>query len=190
MTDGVDLTLIEKARRAATAAGFPHSCSLGTAGLLIELARSLPDRARVGESGTGFGVGSAALASGMPATATLVTVEVDADRAAAARDLLAGDQRITVVTESRDVLSAYGPFDLLFLDGGPKPVPDEVLALLAPGGVAVVDDFTPSVDPANPMFEGGPDDVRLAYIHHPHLAYQETRVGDVEAVVILRRAQG
>ena len=74
---------------------------------------------RIGEMGTGVGVGAAWMASAMPVDCRLVTVELDPLRVAAAR---------------------RAPFDLLFVDGGPS---DRVVELLRIGGRLVFDDVTP-----------------------------------------------
>ena len=181
------MSLTDLARARADAAGFPHSCSAGTAALLSRLVSELPEGARVGEAGSGYGVAAAAIAEALPVRATLVTLERDPVRARAARDLLAGDARVSVVTVTDQTLADFAPFDLVFLDAGPKPHPEKVLGLLRPGGVAVIDDFTPSEDPDHPMFEGRPDEARLAYRDHPDLAYDEQQVSGREAVVVLTR---
>jgi predicted O-methyltransferase YrrM len=74
---------------------------------------------RIGEIGTGAGVGAAWMASAMPADCVLVTVEIDERLAAAAAGLMATDQRVGVLAgDARDLLPARAPFDLLFADGG------------------------------------------------------------------------
>lgn len=101
---------------------------------------------RIGEIGTGVGVGTAWMAGAMPADCTLVTVEIDARRAAASAQLLASDRRIRVLKgDARELLPPCGPFDLLFADGGWRD-PDELtglIELLRIGGRIVMDDVTP-----------------------------------------------
>lgn len=79
--------LVQAALLSASASGFDASCSHGTGWLLRTLAGAGGCR-RMGESGTGHGVGSAWLLSGSR-DAELVTVECDATRAEAARAVLA-----------------------------------------------------------------------------------------------------
>lgn len=103
---------------------------------------------RVCELGTAYGVGSAWIASGMPPEGTLLTVERDPDRASAARSLFRGLGSIKVLAGDWSLALDRGPFDLLFSDGGPKRAPGDpemLLPLLRPGGVVVLDDYTPAV---------------------------------------------
>lgn len=102
---------------------------------------------RIAELGTGWAVGAAWLAAGLPPGGTLVTVEIDPARAAAARDLFAGQQAVTVIEGDWRLAAERAPYDLVFSDGGsPKrnPGDPELLApLLRHGGLAVFDDYTP-----------------------------------------------
>lgn len=101
---------------------------------------------RIGEIGTGVGVGTAWMAGAMPADCTLVTVEIDARRAAAAAQLLASDRRIRVLKgDARELLPPCGPFDLLFADGGWRDPAglSGLVDLLRIGGQIVMDDVTP-----------------------------------------------
>lgn len=124
----------------AGCAGGPSASLPGTGRVLAMLAAGCD---RIGELGTGTGVGTAWLASAMPAECTLVTAELDPERAAAARELFAGDPRVEVVTgDSRAVIGARGPYDLLFSDGGGEHDP-ALVGWLRIGGRIVCDDVTP-----------------------------------------------
>lgn len=181
------MTWVSEARSRAYAAGFSFSCSEGTADLLGNLVRTLSGDVRAGEVGSGYGVGTAAIAAALPVGGTLVSVELDAERAQQTRELFADDARVQVVTGNEQALLDFGPFDFVFLDGGPKPTPEGVLRLLRVGGVAVIDDFTPSENPEYPQFEDRPDWVRLAYRDSPSLGYAEYPVSDHEVAVVLTR---
>ncbi|MFD2352869.1 O-methyltransferase [Nonomuraea ferruginea] len=105
-------------RRATERAGFAYSCDPGVGRLLAVLAAGLPARARVLEIGTGTGVGTAWLVSGLtPRTdVTVTTIERDAGRAGLARQ---GEWPGFVEFRTGDaleMLSALGPFDLIFAD--------------------------------------------------------------------------
>ncbi len=181
---------VVRARAAALAAGFPYSCSEPTGRLLAVLAAAKPG-GRVGESGTGFGVGTAWLHSGMGLVASggrLVTVEREPDRAAAAAQVFADDDRVDVLTGDWRLLAGHAPFDVLFCDGGGKrDDPDAVVDLLAPGGLLVLDDLTPT-DDWPPLFEGAPDVLRLRYLTHPALVAVTVGVRAAEgALVAVRR---
>ena len=92
---------------------------------------------RVAEIGTGCGVGSAWMLSALDPAVAFFTVELDEERAAAAAELLADDPAATVLHgDWQDVLPAEAPLDLLFADGGRAKYHEEIVGLLAPGGIA------------------------------------------------------
>jgi predicted O-methyltransferase YrrM len=136
--------------RAAQDGGRPEpaiaSASLPGVGRFLAMLAAGCHGGRIGEIGTGVGVGTAWMAGAMPADCTLVTVEIDARRATAAAQLLASDRRIRVLKgDARELLPPCGPFDLLFADGGwrdPAGLSD-LVDLLRIGGRIVMDDVTP-----------------------------------------------
>jgi predicted O-methyltransferase YrrM len=150
--------LVERARALARQTGFPltksqsqaaggiPSASLPGVGRFLGVLAAGCVGGRIGEIGTGVGIGAAWMATAMPADATLVTVEIDEERAAAAADLLAGDDRVTVLPgDARQVLGRHGPFDLLFADGGWRDPGGlaTLVDLIRVGGRVVMDDVTP-----------------------------------------------
>ncbi|MFS4096443.1 O-methyltransferase [Streptomyces sp. AF1A] len=178
--------LVRRALAAARAHGFPHSCRPEQGRLLHALAGGA--RGRIGETGTGLGVGLAWLLSGAAPGVRLYGVERDADRARAAREVFAGRDEVTVLTGDWRRIEEYGPFDLLVLDGGgqgkaPGDRPADVERLLAPGGTVVVDDFTP-VAGWPPVHDGRVDRARLHWLEHPALRATELRLApDLSTVV-------
>ncbi|MER6499841.1 class I SAM-dependent methyltransferase [Streptomyces sp. NPDC001455] len=132
----------------AARGGFAMSCEHRTGSLLATLAASKPG-GRFVELGTGVGAGAAWLAFGMDATARLTTVESDEDVQAIARRHLGDDPRIRWVTADADAwISEQVPgeqFDFAYVDCRPGKylrLPD-LLALLKPGALYVVDDMLP-----------------------------------------------
>ncbi|MFF5638726.1 O-methyltransferase [Streptomyces sp. NPDC012825] len=130
----------------AAHAGFAMSCEDRTGSLLATLAASKPD-GRFLELGTGVGAGAAWLASGMTPGARLVTVEANAAVQAIARHHLADDARIEFVHADADdwLTQEDGLFDLAYVDCRPGKylrLPD-LLTLLKPGALYVVDDMLP-----------------------------------------------
>ncbi len=110
--------------------------------LVATLVASKPG-GRIAEIGTAFGVGARAIVEALSGGATFVTVEVDPERAAQAREALAGTPAELLVGDWRELLPPRGPFDLVFADAG---VGYELVAgLLAPGGIVVKDDLVPGV---------------------------------------------
>lgn len=177
---------VEAAVRAAADAGFSSSSTSEVGRLLRLLAASKPGGV-IAESGTGFGVGTAWLHSGMAGDARLVTVERDAQCARRAAELFADDARVTVLAGDWRLLAGHAPFDLFFCDGGGKrDDPRRVVDLLAPGGVLVLDDFTPS-DRWPPRFDGAVDELRVFYLTHPALAAAEVLTTPSTSVVVATR---
>ncbi|MGW2471584.1 O-methyltransferase [Streptomyces sp. NPDC001665] len=134
----------------AASTGFAVSCEDRTGSLLATLAASKPGGLFL-ELGTGVGAGAAWLATGMDATARLVSVEQDPAVQAIARKHLGGDPRIDFVTGDADAwLSEQGPgerFDFACVDCRPGKYLRlaDLLALLRPGALYVVDDMLPQV---------------------------------------------
>jgi predicted O-methyltransferase YrrM len=174
--------LVERALALAAELGFAKSCS-AEAGRLLHLLATQRGRERVGEVGTGAGVGTAWLASALAPGASLWTAEADAALARAAGGLFADDSDVHVLAGPwRELLPAQAPFDLLFYDGGRKQVPEEegeaVVELLAPGGTVVLDDFR----------ERRPHDpVKAFWLGHPRLAGAELGLSDHESAIVCVR---
>jgi predicted O-methyltransferase YrrM len=124
---------------------FPLAC-IPEVGRLLQLCAGLRGIDRICELGTAYGVGAAWIESAMRPGASLLTVELDPDRAGAARALFADNSAVQVITGDWSVALDRGPFDLLFSDGGPKRNagdPEKLAPLLPPGGLVVLDDYTP-----------------------------------------------
>ena len=174
--------LVIEAEKLAAENGFARSCSRRTGSLLRSLAASA-DR-RILEVGSGYGVGSAWLASGMRPGCELVTVERNAHQHQAVASLLAAVPGITALhCDWREALT-HGDFDLIFVDVGDAKDGgcDELISCLTIGGTAVLDDFTPG-----PRYMGEHDERWHRWMHHPQLLSCEVLTGeDVAAVVAVR----
>jgi predicted O-methyltransferase YrrM len=146
--------------------------------LVATLVASKPG-GRVAEIGTSYGDGAVAIAAALPAGASFVTVELEPERAATARERLAGMAAEVLEGDWRDVLPPRGPFDLVFADGGVAY--DRVADLLAPGGILVKDDLTPGG-----ATEGDP--TREALLRDPRLEATEVLVTPaMSCIVAVRR---
>jgi predicted O-methyltransferase YrrM len=164
----------------AQALAFERSCSDET-GRLLHVLAGQRGRARVGEIGTGVGVGAAWITSALAPGVPFVTVEFDPERADAARRLFAHDPEVRVLEgDWHELMPTEAPFDLLFYDGGGKQRPDldgeQVRGLLAPGGTLVMDDLMPGRE--------GPDPVREFWLGHRELVASELAVSPREAVIV------
>lgn len=177
------------AERIASEAGFHKSC-LPEVGRLLRLAAAAKPCGVVAESGTGAGVGTAWLHSGLGAGAQLVTVERDEELARRAAGVFADDERVKVLVGDWRLLERCAPFDVFFCDGGGKrDDPEGVVGLLAPGGLLVLDDFTPSPS-WPPRFGGEVDELRLFYLTHPALDATEVLTTPSSSVIVAVRRAG
>jgi predicted O-methyltransferase YrrM len=137
---------------------------------------------RIGELGTGAGIGAAWMAGAMPADCVLVTAEIDGRLADAARELLAADPRVEVITgDALGAMSGRGPFDLLFADSGVRDEADfaALVGLLRTGGRIVMDDVTPelALPPDSPL--RGDDVKRRLFGGEARLVWTEVVLPDL-----------
>ncbi len=166
--------------------GFVTSSRSETGRLLAALAASRTGT--LGECGTGCGVGAAWLSSGARTGSKVVTAEVDAGLAEAVGELFAADSRVEVITGDWVALRDHGPFSMLFLDvrDAKHSGADVVAELLQPGGIVVLDDFTPcSTWP--PMYEGRVDTMRETWFLDERFNTVEVMVATDAAVLIAAR---
>jgi predicted O-methyltransferase YrrM len=176
---------VRAARELARKLGFAHSCSEPTGRLLATLAAAAGGT--VGESGTGCGFGTAWLRAGLREGSRLVTVERDPQRAAAVARMFDDDPAVSVLADDWSAIIAYRPFALLFLDGGGKRDGlDAVADLVEPGGVVVMDDFTPWAG-WPPRHQGEPDELRIAWLTDPRFHAVELLASPTESVIIATR---
>jgi predicted O-methyltransferase YrrM len=177
--------LVRAAVEASRAAACEKACTPEAGRLLSVLAAG---RARIGETGTGCGVGTAWLASGMSTGATLMTVEHDAAYAAAAAGVLG--ETAHVIAGDWTEIRAFAPFDLLFCDGGPdKAKPAAILELVAPGGFVVLDDLTPEEQWGQELHAAFPDGdpVRRAWSDRAGVTAVELLVTPTESALLVAR---
>jgi predicted O-methyltransferase YrrM len=128
-------------------AGFGMASDPLTCSLLRTLATGKPG-GRFLELGTGTGLSTSWLLDGMDPASRLTTVDNDERLLSIARHHLGGDPRLEIVCSDGDafLLNKDGSaFDFIFADtwSGKYQLLDEALALLAPGGLYVVDDMLP-----------------------------------------------
>ena len=141
------------------------------------LLRVLAAERDVAELGTAFGEGAAAIAE---TARSLVTVELDAERAAIARERLAGLENVEALEgDAYELLRGRGPFGLVFADGGAYDW-ERIIELLEPGGLLVKDDLTPDRTLAG-------DPVREFLLRDPRLAAVEILTTPQSAAIVAVR---
>ena len=201
-----DPPLVTRAFELERKLGFDHS-SVREVGLLLHVLAAQRGRLRVGEIGTGCGVGAAWIVSGLPPEIPFVTIELDERRAAAVAELFATDENVCVLQgDWHELMPGEAPFDLLFYDGGGKQHPEldgeQVVDLLAPGATLLLDDLTPGFESgrtgkartasisAAQALPRGPDPVREFWLGHPQLAAIELLTTPETAAILAVRPVG
>jgi predicted O-methyltransferase YrrM len=153
--------LVDRAHRRAEQIGFPLMADGRPIGgpttaitpmdgaLLRCLAAGYPSGS-IGEIGTGPGVSTAWLLSGMGTRARLISCEVDRTLADGAAAFFATWPNVEIrAGEWEHLLPSAGPFDLLFFDANAQQVLsqrqtwDRVVDLLTIGGTIMMDDLVP-----------------------------------------------
>lgn len=166
--------LVQRALSLARERGFERCCA-PEVGLLLHVLAASRGRSRVAEIGTGAGVGAAWIVSALAPDVPFFTAELDLARATAASELFGDDPNVHVLAgDWRETLPREAPFDLLFFDAAKylRPSGDAELAigLLAPGGLAVLDDLAPPV--------------RDVWLGHPALLGTEVLTTAGEATIV------
>jgi predicted O-methyltransferase YrrM len=163
--------------------GFVNFCRNETGRLLATLAATRSGT--LAEFGTGTGVGTAWLRSGIRGGSRIVSAELDRKLAGAAAEIFTGDPQVEVVAADWSTLRDRGPFSLLFLDARePKNSgPDAVADLVESGGVVVLDDFTPCPS-WPPVYGGRVDTLRELWLTDDRFTTVEVMVAADTAVLI------
>ncbi len=178
--------MVARALAASRAQGFVSSVRNEAGRLLAALAASRSGT--LGELGTGCGVGAAWLRSALRDDARVVTAELDPVLAELARELFADDDRVEVHAGDWTTLEAFAPFSLLFIDvrDVKREGIDLIADLVAPGGVVMLDDFTPcSTWP--PLYEGRVDVMRERWLTDSRFTAVDVVVADDSSVVVASR---
>ena len=129
------------------ALGFDMASEPKTGALLAALAASKPG-GRLLELGTGTGIGTAWLLSGMDGDARLDTVDVDEQVIAIARRHLSSDPRVAFHLADGAAFLSRSPkahYDFIYADAWPGKFShlDDALSLLNVGGIYLIDDLLP-----------------------------------------------
>jgi predicted O-methyltransferase YrrM len=176
---------------AGSTASGPSACLDEVGSLLRTLTSALPGD-QIAEVGTGAGIGSAWLASGLNPGASLTTVELDPRLASAVRARFSNLHGVEVLTgDWLEILPPCGPFDLVFFDGGgPSALStanwQAIAALVKPQGIMVIDDLTPE-EYWPDDWRGTPDPKRELAFHSGLFTSTELRVRPDAAILLMVR---
>jgi len=175
--------IVARAFDVSRKSGYVSFCRNETGRLLAALAASRPGT--LAEFGTGTGVGTAWLRSGMREGSRIVTAELEPKLAKAAAEIFEDDEQVEVVAADWSTLRDKGPFSLLFLDARePKDSgADTIIDLVEPGGVVVLDDFTPCAS-WPPVFAGRVDVLREQWLTDDRFTTVEVMVAPDASVLI------
>ncbi len=175
--------VVERAFQVSRKRGYASFCRNETGRLLATLAAT--KQGTLAEFGTGTGVGTAWLRSGVRNGAKIVSAELDTELAGAAAEVFADDAQVEVLAADWSTLKEHGPFSLLFLDARePKDSgADVVVDLVEPGGVVVLDDFTPC-ESWPPVYAGRVDSLRERWLTDERFTTVEVMVASDTAVLI------
>ena len=179
--------VVAKAFDVSRRRGYVSFCRNETGRLLAALAATRSGT--MAEFGTGCGVGTAWLRSGVRHDTRIISAEVDPDLAGAAAEIFADDERVEVVAADSSTLSDRGPFSLLFLDSREPDAsgPDTVVDLVEPGGMVVLDDFVPCAS-WPPVDRGRVDVLRERWLTDERFTTAEILVApDAAALIATRR---
>ncbi len=179
--------VVSRAFEVCRRAGYVSFCRNETGRLLAALAATRSGT--MAEFGTGCGVGTAWLRSGLQGSTTILTAELDPRLAEAAAEIFVDDDHVEVRAADGATLHAEGPFSLLFLDyADPAQVGVDVIAdLVEPGGIVVLDDVVPC-EQWPPMSQGRVDLVRERWLSDARFAAAEVMVAsDAAAIIATRR---
>ena len=180
--------IVTRAFDVSRRAGYVSFCRNETGRLLAMLAATRGGT--MAEFGTGCGVGTAWLRSGVRGDrARILTAELDPKLAGAAQEIFHDDPQVEVLAADWSTLLDKGPFSLLFLDSGqPTEVGvDAVADLVEDGGIVVLDDFTPC-EMWPPITGGRVDTLREQWLTDERFTAVEVMVAqDASTLIATRR---
>jgi predicted O-methyltransferase YrrM len=178
--------IVARAFDVSRRAGYVSFCRNETGRLLAALAATR--QGTLAEFGTGCGVGTAWLRSGVRPGATILTAELDERLAVAAQEIFEDDPQVSVLAADWSTLRNKGPYSLLFLDpSSPEDASvDSVADLVEPGGIVVMDDFTPC-EAWPPITAGRVDALRESWLTDERFTAVEVMVAaDASALIATR----
>ena len=173
----------------------PPSACIPSVGKLLQVLASGKPNGRIGEQGTGAGVGTAWLASGLRNDARLISVEINPTLATAVTELFKDYPNVEIKTgDWHKVMNPNEPYDLLFMDAMPRGEllnPSNWNALvdvIKIGGQIVMDDLTP-VEQWLPEWNDIVDAKREFAFANPRVVGVEVQTTQTTTALIITRTK-
>ncbi len=140
-------TAYDSIKKATEVLGFLQMSEISTCSLLKTLAATKPSGEFL-ELGTGTGLATAWILDGMDEESTLISLDNDETLLNVAKENLGIDRRLTLIcTDGNEWLKRNSKmrFSFIFADTWPGKymMLEETLAMLAPGGIYIIDDMLP-----------------------------------------------
>ncbi|WGL53626.1 class I SAM-dependent methyltransferase [Nocardioides sp. BP30] len=179
--------IVTRAFDVSRRAGYVSFCRNETGRLLATLAATRDGT--MAEFGTGCGVGTAWLRSGVRRdSARIVTAELDPRLAKFAGEIFDEDPQVEVLAVDWASLRDRGPFSLLFLDADmPGDITvDNIVELIEEGGIVVLDDLLPC-EQWPPLSYGRVDTLREHWLTDERFTAVEVMVAPETTVLIATR---
>ena len=178
--------IVARAFDVSRRSGYVSFCRNETGRLLATLAATRGGT--MAEFGTGTGVGTAWLRSGVRPGTQIISAELDPRLANAAQEIFTDDPQVEVLAADWSTLRNKGPYSLLFLDPSvPQDASVEAVAdLVEPGGMVVLDDFAPcEIWP--PITNGRVDTLREGWLSDERFTAVEVMVASDATVLVATR---
>ncbi|MFO1445105.1 class I SAM-dependent methyltransferase [Bacillus sp. Bva_UNVM-123] len=174
---------VMEVKRTAKQNGFVNSC-MDEVGLLLRTLAAQVRCGKIGEIGTGYGIGASWIIAALTPDSEFITIDNDVEKIRAVVRYITGSNIKVVHGDWKEILKSQ-PFDLLFADGGKAKElePDLLFAALKVGGTILLDDLTP-IELWPDEWKGKEDLVRKYWLQHPKMYSTELRVTPEQAVII------
>ena len=159
-------------------------------GALLRMLAATHQDGRIGEIGTGAGVSTAWLLSGMSEGSSLLTCDIDDSLVISAQEFFKEYPNVKVLAgDWEKQFSGEEPFDLLFFDGTPRAYLqdpsnwDDAIELVRVGGQIVMDDLKP-IEMLPPEWQKTTDHKREFILFNPRIAGVEMRTTEKTASLV------
>ena len=180
--------LVVTAKRLAGEHDFNYSC-LDEVGQLLAVLTSSIKQGTIAEIGTGYGVGTAWMATRLKNEVSLISIDNDKSKINSVQTIFHQKNVKFIHSDWQEILN-YAPFQFIFADGGKakEQHPDLLVEALEVGGIILIDDLTP-IEYWPEEWKGMTDKVREYWLSHPHLQAVELRVTPKNSVIVATKVR-